>query len=153
MLVKVVPKRDPRIMNLKGTPLRKSQKLVDFGRFRWFQTLTDPVFERFWDICTVPGPRWATNNDIRQNQRGPGLSQLTDRGDWRHDTRWYPSSPIRLTFWWKKCIETVWCSLALGKLKIAGTPKMDMFWIAKTLFLFEDVGQSGSKTGPQNHES
>ena len=66
-------------------PLRKSPKLVDFGWFRWFQTLIESVFERLWDIFTVPGPRWATNNDIRQDQRDADLSQLTDRGDWCHD--------------------------------------------------------------------
>ena len=90
-------------MNLKGTPLRKSPKLVDFGRFRWFQTLIDPIFERLWDILTVPGPRWVTNNDIMQDQRDPDLSLTGSR----------ISSPIRFTFWWKKCIGTVRCSLGI----------------------------------------
>ena len=77
-LVKVVPKRDLRITNLKGTPLRKSSKLIDFGRFRWFQTLRGPAFETLWDISTVSGSHWATNNDVTQDERAPDLNQLID---------------------------------------------------------------------------
>ena len=41
-------KMPPWITNLKGTPLRKSLKIVDFGGFLGFRAPTSPVLGRLW---------------------------------------------------------------------------------------------------------